>query len=631
MKDFKATDLSKAYGMKQLFTNISFTIREGDHAALIGQNGSGKSSLLEIIAGIENPDSGTLEKANDFRVGYLSQDPSLDPEHTVFQAVFEGDAPIIRTVRQYEEALQMLEANSEDVKAQDFYMRAEQAMNSQNAWQADVQVKTILNKLGLPEFGKRIKELSGGQKKRVGLAQALIQAPDLLLLDEPTNHLDVEAITWLENYLAQYKGSLLLVTHDRYFLERVTNHIFELDHGNMEVYEGNYSTYLEQKAERQAIRQSMTEKQQKLYKKELGWMRQGAKARTTKQQARIQRFEQLEEEVQQGQNDSQMEINLEGSRLGKRVFNLEDVTLSIGQKTLFEHFTHVFQADDRIGIVGRNGSGKTTFLDMLAGERELQTGQLIVGDTVRIGYYRQQADDLPGDKRVISYLQEVAQEAKRQDGTVISVTDLLETFLFPRESHGSLIKSLSGGEKRRLYLLKILMGQPNVLLFDEPTNDLDIDTLTVLEDYLDSFQGAALVVSHDRYFLDRTVDRLLVVDHPDGPTIFFGNMTDYLESQQEERKASPLKGKATESPVPKQAKDEPQKTKLSYMEQKEWDGIEEKIMSLEAEKDALQADMVAHSKDYEKLSALQEHLDQVERQLVETWERYEFLGQYAAE
>lgn len=631
MKDFKAIELSKSYGMKQLFSKISFTIREGEHAALIGQNGSGKSSLLEIIAGKDSPDSGTLEKANDFRVGYLSQDPDLNPEQTVFEAVFEGDAPIIRTVRQYEEALQLLETDSGNERVQQQYMQAEQAMNAHDAWQVDVQVKTILTKLGLAEMGKRITELSGGQKKRVGLAQALIQEPDLLLLDEPTNHLDVEAITWLESYLAQYKGSLLLVTHDRYFLERVTNHILELDRGGMEVYEGNYSTYLEQKAEREAIRQRMSEKQQRLYQKELGWMRQGAKARTTKQQARIQRFEQLEQAVQEGHGETQMEINLEGSRLGKRVFNLKDATLAVGEKTILEDFTHVFQSDDRIGIVGRNGAGKTTFLDMLAGIRELQSGELIVGDTVRIGYYRQLSDDLPEDKRVISYLQEVAEEARRQDGTTVSVTDLLETFLFPRETHGSLIKSLSGGEKRRLYLLKILMTQPNVLLFDEPTNDLDIDTLTVLEDYLESFQGAALVVSHDRYFLDKTVDRLLVLDHPNGPTMYYGNMTEYLETQQEERKDS---GKLKAGRVVNEAAPEPkekEKTKLTYLEQKEWSGIEDRIMELEAEKETLQEDMVVHGSDYGKLASLQEQLEQVDKQLTETWERYEYLSQYVQE
>lgn len=630
MKDFKAMELSKSYGMKQLFQNISFTIREGEHAGLIGQNGSGKSSLLEIIAGKDSPDSGTLEKANDFRVGYLAQDPELNLEQTVFEAVFEGDAPVIRTVRRYEEALQLLESQSEDERIQQNYMQAEQAMNAQDAWQVDVQVKTILNKLGLSEMEKRIAELSGGQKKRVGLAQVLIQEPDLLLLDEPTNHLDVEAITWLEGYLAQYKGSLLLVTHDRYFLERVTSHILELDRGGMEVYEGNYSTYLEQKAEREAIRQRMSEKQQRLYQKELGWMRQGAKARTTKQQARIQRFEQLEQAVQEGHSETEMEINLEGSRLGKRVFNLEDVTLTVGEKTILEGFTHVFQSDDRIGIVGRNGAGKTTFLDLLAGNRELQSGELIVGDTVRIGYYRQLSDDLPEEKRVISYLQEVAEEAKRQDGTTISVTDLLETFLFPRETHGSLIKSLSGGEKRRLYLLKILMTQPNVLLFDEPTNDLDIDTLTVLEDYLESFQGAALVVSHDRYFLDKTVDRLLVLDPPNGPTMYYGNMTEYLETRQEERKDT-AKGKSSRPAGGTAADFKKEKTKLTYMEQKEWEGIEDRIMELEAEKETLQEDMIVHGSDYGKLSSLQEQLEQVDGQLGETWERYEYLSQYIQE
>lgn len=630
MKDLKAIEISKTYGVKQLFNNVSFTIREGEYVGLIGPNGSGKSSLMEILAGKDVADSGSVDKPNDFRISYLSQEPEMKEEHTVFEAVFEGDAPIARVVRDYEKAVSLLAEDSMSAHHQKEYARAEQEMNAKDAWQAEVQFKTILNKLGIHELDKKIGELSGGQRKRVGLAQVLIQAPNLLLLDEPTNHLDVEAIIWLEKYLSQYKGSLLLITHDRYFLERVTNHMLELKNGNIESYSGNYASYLEQKSEREAIQQRMDEKQAKLYKNELAWMRKGAKARTTKQQARIHRFENLEQDIKQSSGDEpQLEIALEGSRLGKRVFNLENVTLEIGGKTILEHFNHIFQSTDRIGIVGKNGSGKTTLLKMLAGDIQPSSGNFIIGETVRIGYYRQIMEPFPEDKRVINYLQEIAEEAKRKDGITVSVTELLETFLFPREMHGSLIRTLSGGEKRRLYLLKILMNQPNVLLFDEPTNDLDIDTLTVLEDFLTTFQGAVLVVSHDRYFLDKVSQKLLVLDHPSGPALYYGNMSDYLESDLLKSEVSTSVNKKVSSEyVPKEKQE---KTKLTYSEQIEWKSIEEDIMLVEEEVEHLKNEMTEHTSDYAKLAELQEELEKTEEKLTNHWNRYEYLSQFIDE
>ena len=633
MKDLKAVGLSKTYGIKELFENISFTIREGEYVGLVGKNGSGKSSLLEIIAGNDTPDSGTIEKSKDYRVGYLSQAPDLPLEDTIFETVYTGDAPIIQTVKNYEVALTNLTEDSMNLAVQDAFTEAEQNMNAENAWQADVQIKTILNKLGLSDLNQKIGELSGGQQKRVGLAMTLIQSPDLLLLDEPTNHLDMEAILWLEKYLSQYKGSLLLVTHDRYFLERVTNHMFELQDGSIETYTGNYASYLEQKSEREAIQRKMNDKQLKLYKSELEWMRKGAKARTTKQQARIHRFDSLEKGVSQTSADTQLEISLEGSRLGKRVFNLEHIKLSAGQKEIMQDFSHIFQSEDRIGIVGKNGSGKTTFLKMLAGEKKPDSGKLITGETVRIGYYRQIMEPFPEDKRVITYLQEVAEEAKRIDGTTASVADLLETFLFPKETHGSLIRSLSGGEKRRLYLLKLLMTQPNVLLFDEPTNDLDIDTLTVLEDYLTTFNGAVLVVSHDRYFLDKVADRLLVIDHPDGPAMFYGNMSEYVEwevadSKEREKNASTKTKKVVHKEKEVKTKD---KKKMTYKEKQEWDQIERKILEEEEKVEVIKENMNLHASEFEKLAELQEELQALELDLKKKWERYEYLSQFVEE
>lgn len=630
MKDLKAIGLSKSHGIKQLFKDISFTIREGEYVGLIGQNGSGKSSLMRILAGLDTADEGTIDKANDYRINYLPQEPVFNETDTIFEAVFSGDAPLIATVRRYEEAVVRLAMNSENIKYQEEYTRAEQEMNMKDAWQADVQYKTILNKLGLEDLNKKIGELSGGQVKRVGLAQVLMQAPDLLLLDEPTNHLDVDAIVWLEKYLAQYKGALLLVTHDRYFLERVTNQMLELKNGEIESYSGNYASYLEQKAEREAIQQKMTEKQAKLYKNELAWMRKGAKARTTKQQARIHRFEDLEKDVKGAQtDDQQLEINFDSSRLGKRVFQLDNITLKAGEKTILENFSHIFQASDRIGIVGKNGSGKTTFLKMLAGQVVPESGIFIIGETVKIGYYRQIMEPFPEDKRVINYLQEVAEEARIADGTKVSVTELLETFLFSREMHGSLIRTLSGGERRRLYLLKLLMNQPNVLLFDEPTNDLDIETLTVLEDYLTSFQGAALVVSHDRYFLDKVADKLIVIDGSDGPFLFYGNMTDYLEV--EEDLMRPKETKPVKATMMGTDSTEKQKKKLTYSEQLEWSGIEEEIMVLEEKVTMMKEQMLDYASDFMKLGELQSEVDRMQELLSTKWERYEYLSQFVVE
>ena len=629
MKDFNAIELEKSYGMKKLFNKISFTIREGEHIGLIGQNGTGKSSLLEIIAGIETPDAGSLDVPSDYRVGYLAQEPQLNKESTVFEAVYEGEAPIIKTVRAYEEALGLLEKDSLNPDYQNRYSKAEADMNAQDAWQTEVQIKSILNRLGLDDITKKVGELSGGQRKRVGLAQVLIQAPDLLLLDEPTNHLDMDSITWLENYLAQYKGSVLLVTHDRYFLENAVTKIIELKNGGLEVYTGNYEDYLFQKSEREAIQQKMDEKQLKLYKSELQWMRKGAKARTTKQQARIHRFEDLEKVTQQSTTDAKLEIQLDGSRLGKRVFNLEHISLFAGEKKILNDFSYIFQSNDRIGIVGKNGAGKTTLLNMLAGEIAIAGGNLIIGETVKIAYYKQLSEVLPDDKRVINYLQEIAEEVKLSDGIVVSVTEMLETFLFPRETHGSLISSLSGGEKRRLYLLKLLMTKPNVLLMDEPTNDLDIDTLTVLEDYLNSFGGAVITVSHDRYFLDKVADKLLILNDEGKPGVFFGDMSEYLlVSRQKESEAAKQEIKKAAAPVP--AKDAvKEKTKWTYMEQKEWETIEDDIAELEEKGQTLQSAMAENASDFEKLTQLQQELDDAEAALAEKWERWEYLSQFA--
>ena len=586
---FETDDLVIGYD-EPLTKPINVRMERGEKIALVGANGIGKTTLLKSILGLIQPLSGKVHLGDYQYIGYFEQ---------------EGD---------YKNTTTCIEELWQEYPGLD-----------------QREIRAALAKCGLTtkHIESQVRVLSGGEQAKVRLCKLVNRETNILLLDEPTNHLDVDAIMWLETYLANYRGSLLLVTHDRYFLERVTNQMLEIKNGGIESYSGNYLSYLEQKAEREAIQQKMSDKQAKLYKNELAWMRKGAKARTSKQQARIHRFEDLEKGVKETQGEDQnLEINFDSSRLGKRVFQLEDVSLEVGEKTILEHFRHIFQASDRIGIVGINGSGKTTFLRMLAGHLEPASGILTVGETVKIGYYRQIMEPFPEDKRVINYLQEIAEEAQAADGTRVSVTELLETFLFPREMHGSLIRTLSGGERRRLYLLKLLMNQPNVLLFDEPTNDLDIETLTVLEDYLTSFPGAALVVSHDRYFLDKVVDKLIVIDGPAGPFLFYGNMTDYLEVADELYESIPV-AKVEKSKVADSETVE--KRKLTYSEQLEWAGIEDEIMVIDEEIAEAKEQMLEISSDFVKLGEAQEQLEAKEALLAAKWERYEYLSQFAGQ
>ena len=533
LKELKVTDLKKTYGEKDLFDQISFLVHEKDRIGLIGTNGTGKTSLLNIIAGIDSGDGDrqTVFYPTDYRIGYLSQAAEFSDELTVLQAVFQGNSPLIQTVRAYEEALIELGENGEDPDVQKRYAKAEEQMNKEDAWTTDTNAKIILQKLGISELDKKISTLSGGQKKRVSLAQVLIDEPDLLLLDEPTNHLDYEAIEWLENYLKQYRGALLMVTHDRYFLDRVANRIFELSFGKLYEYKGNYEAYVLEKAERDRVEVEQEEKRKRLYKQELAWMRAGVQARGTKQQARINRFEDLKENLYQVNQEDDLELNLATQRLGKKVLEIKDGSYRINDQTLLEHLDLLIQSRERLGITGKNGAGKSTLLNILAGRIPLDSGTMSIGETVHLAYYTQENEEMAPDKRMIAYLQEAAEEAKTADGSQIGVAELLERFLFPRFMHGTLIGKLSGGEKRRLFLLKLLIQQPNVLLLDEPTNDLDIATLTILEDYFRSFPGAVITVSHDRYFLDKVADKLLVFQGNGKQELYYGNMSSYLLKQ----------------------------------------------------------------------------------------------------
>ena len=573
MKDIKVLNLTKTYGEKTLFDDISFTINEGERVGLIGTNGTGKTSLLNVLTGIDGAEKGDIQTAKDYRIGYLKQHPDLNPEQTVFDAVFDGDTPILVAVRGYEKALERLTLDPMNENYQNQYSQAEQEMNRHDAWIADTNAKMILNQLGVKDLEQSVATLSGGQRKRVGLAQVLIQAPDLLILDEPTNHLDFATISWLEKYLSSYRGALLLVTHDRYFLDRVVNRMLELSYGKLTSYTGNYESYVRERAERQLEAEKQDQKRKQLYLKELDWMRAGAKARTTKQQARIDRFHDLEGNLNQAKSDGKVEINMDGSRLGKRVFELKDASLTLDDHVILNEFNLLVQTRDRIGISGLNGAGKSTLLNTLAGRFILDSGEMIVGETVKIAYYTQMTEDMDPTKRVIQYLQEVGEEIETTNGTRVSVTELLEQFLFDRHMYGALISKLSGGEKRRLFLLKLLMERPNVLLLDEPTNDLDIATLTVLEDYIETFPGAVISVSHDRYFLDKTVERLLIFEGNGIITPYLGSITEYIALNKdtpethENKKAidSVAAANAKDSEIKKEIKDAVKQLK-SYQE-----------------------------------------------------------------
>lgn len=624
LKELKVTDLKKTYGEKDLFDQISFLVHEKDRIGLIGTNGTGKTSLLNIIAGIDSSDGDrqTVFYPTDYRIGYLSQAAEFSDELTVLQAVFQGNSPLIQTVRAYEEALIELGENGEDPDVQKRYAKAEEQMNKEDAWTTDTNAKIILQKLGISELDKKISTLSGGQKKRVSLAQVLIDEPDLLLLDEPTNHLDYEAIEWLENYLKQYRGALLMVTHDRYFLDRVANRIFELSFGKLYEYKGNYEAYVLEKAERDRVEVEQEEKRKRLYKQELAWMRAGVQARGTKQQARINRFEDLKENLYQVNQKDDLELNLATQRLGKKVLEIKDGSYRINDQTLLEHLDLLIQSRERLGITGKNGAGKSTLLNILAGRIPLDSGTMSIGETVHLAYYTQENEEMAPDKRMIAYLQEAAEEAKTADGSQIGVAELLERFLFPRFMHGTLIGKLSGGEKRRLFLLKLLIQQPNVLLLDEPTNDLDIATLTILEDYFRSFPGAVITVSHDRYFLDKVADKLLVFQGNGKQELYYGNMSSYL-----------LKQKETQQPAEKakpkiQSKEPAEKKKLSYMEQKEWETIEDEIAELEEKISLLQEEMNHQGDNFTRLQELQNDVSETEAQLEEKMARWEYLSEW---
>lgn len=644
MKELTIENLSKTYGVKVLLDGVNFAIRTGDRIGLIGLNGTGKSSLLKVIVGLDTYDAGEISKPNHYTMAYLDQHPQLKDHQTILETVFESPSPLVQLVKAYEQAVEALQKDPENPTNLDRFNRLSDRMQVENSWDLEVQAKTILTQLGLKDLSRRVAGCSGGEQKRIGLAQVLISQPDLLILDEPTNHLDVPAIQWLEKYLATYQGALLLVTHDRYFLERSVNKIVELRQGHLHTYEGNYQAYLTKRAEEAAIQERMQEKQDKLYLQELAWMRKGAKARTTKQQARIERFQDLKATIhQRPQEADSLAFDFNQQRIGNQILEWDHVSLSVAGKTVVTEFSKTFIKGDRLGIVGNNGVGKSTLMNALAGLHPLDEGVSKVGQTVRMAYYQQLDADLPGDMRVLTYLTQIADHFKRSDGTSVSAAQMLERFHFARESHGTAISQLSGGERRRLYLLTLLIQEPNVLLLDEPTNDLDIETLTVLEDYLATFEGVVMVVSHDRYFLDKTVDQILEIQGQGKFQLYYGNYSQYLEVKAQTAvatagrilpttnltKASIIGSDDAAAVATTQGESRQRKPKLTYMEKKEWETIEERIYDGELKADEIREAMNIAGSDAGKLMDLQRELDQIQDQLTVMYERYDYLSQRA--
>lgn len=619
MSDFIVEHLTKSVGDKTVFSDLSFIIHQGDRIGIIGVNGTGKTTLLDVLSGRIgfDGDVSPFRTKNTYKISYLTQEPVFDESKTVLDTVLSSDLREMQLIREYE----LLMSNFDEA-SQSKLETVMTEMDALNAWEIESQVKTVLSKLGLTELNKTVSELSGGLRRRVQLAQVLLGHADLLLLDEPTNHLDIDTIEWLTTFLKNTKKSVLFITHDRYFLDNVATRIFELDRANVTEYQGNYQDYVRLKAEQDERDAALRHKKEQLYKQELAWMRRQPQARATKQQARINRFHDLKGDLAQSIDDSELELNFETSRIGKKVINFDHVSFSYPDKPILSDFNLLIQNKDRIGIVGDNGKGKSTLLNLIAGELQADSGKVDIGETIRIGYFSQTIKGLDESKRVINFLQEVAEEAKTSSG-MVSIAELLEQFLFPRNMHGTLIEKLSGGEKKRLYLLKILLQRPNVLLLDEPTNDLDIATLTVLEHFLQGFSGPVITVSHDRYFLDKVATKILAFEET-GVETFFGNYTDYLDEKAFLASSSAI---SLEMPKEKTEKVKASKKRMSYFEKQEWASIEDEITSLEDRIQVIEAEMLTCGSDFTKLSDLQKELDEKNNSLLEKYERYEYLSE----
>lgn len=624
MRILTANNIEKSIGDKRLFKDISFAVGEKERIGLIGVNGTGKSTLLKIIAGLEDMDQGKFTMPNDYTISILLQEPQLNEKLTILEQVLSTDTALNQTVRSYEKVISELKDEPENEKLLHRFFELQNKMDHLGGWDVSSRAKTMLTRLGLYDFNINVGQLSGGQKKRVALAEVLMNDTDLLLLDEPTNHLDYSMIEWLQDELKKLTASILFVTHDRYFLDAVANRVFELYQGSLYSYKGNYADYLEAKAVREEETERQKEKNNNLYRREFAWVRRGAQARSTKQKARIQRFEKLEDEVKNKVDNQNLDIAMIGSRLGKDVIEFKNANKSFGEKKILDQFQLLVKPNDRIGIVGKNGSGKSTLLNMIAGKDRLDDGDISIGQTVKLAYYTQDAIDMNVNKRMIEYIREAGDVIHTKDGQTITAAQMLERFLFPMNTHGTIIRKLSGGERRRLYLLKLLMEEPNVLLLDEPTNDLDTETLTVLEQFLEDFSGVVITVSHDRYFLDKICDELLIFEGNGKIEKYFGSYSDYLI--QANQKIEQVDQKAVEK-KPRQVETQPTKKKLTYMEKKEWEEIDGIIAKTEERIAETRKEMEIAGSDFTKLQVLMEEEQKLNKELEHLIDRWSYLAE----
>lgn len=595
MNYLSVENIAKAFGERELFSNISFGINEGEKVGFIAKNGTGKTSLLNILSGADAPDAGNVVYRKDITVAFLPQDPVLDPSLTVEQTIFASDNPILKIIERYEKALQ----HPDDAEA---YQKAFEEMEANQAWDFETRYKQILFKLNLDNLEMMVSSMSGGQKKRLALASMILNRPDLIIMDEPTNHLDLDMIEWLEEFFRKENFTIFMVTHDRYFLERVCNEIVELEDGNLYTYKGNYSYYLDKKEARIAVDQTNTDKAKQLFKKELDWMRRQPKARTTKSKSRIEDFHEIKARASKRRNDHQVQLELNMERLGNKIVEFHKVSKSFGDKQLLHNFSYNFQPGDRLGIIGKNGTGKTTFLNILTGDLQPDSGKITIGETIKFGYYTQRGIEVKEGQKVIDVIREFGEYIPLKKGRQISAQQLLERFLFDRKKQYDFVEKLSGGERKRLYLCTVLIQNPNFLILDEPTNDLDIVTLNVLENFLLDFPGCLIVVSHDRYFMDKIVDHLFVFKGNTEIEDFPGNYSDYREYEASNVQES----QKTEIASKKEWKKTPSNG-LSYNEQKEYKKLEKEIQNLEKKKEEIQ------QKFLEELSG--DQIDQTSRDL----------------